>query len=136
MGFVSVLMEHDAIGVIYAIGALAIVGLHGSLFRGWKVSQAVNAFKVGRGVDPVSVRKMFYKNGYIQDMAGWAVLLGLFGNAWGLMEALSSGDILKGAGVAFGSTVAGIIVAFLLEVNFVMIRTSTGLLFEDVTRKE
>ena len=138
MCFIEMLMKHDAVGVIYGIAGLLAIGIFGSLNRGWKVSQGHNDFKAGKGVDVVNVRKMFYKNEYIQNMAGWSVLIGLFGNALGLTEALSGGadTLLAGAGIAFGSTVAGILVALWLEINFSMIRTATGLLLEDVSRKE
>lgn len=134
MDYIDMLMRHDAIGIIYAIASLLGIGIFGSLVRGWKVSHALNELKNRNIYDNVSARKMLHKNEYIHDMAGWAVLMGLFGNALGFVIALGGSSdtaILQGAGVAFGSTVAGILSAFLLEVNFSMIRTATGLLIED-----
>ncbi len=135
MGYVDILLKHDELGIIYFIAGLAGLGITGAFIRGWKVSTALNDVKAQKYVDPVDVHKMPHKNEYLRDMAGWSVLMGLFGNTWGLLTALSGGStdaLLQGAGVAFGSTVAGILAAFVLEVNFSMIRTATGTLAEEV----
>ena len=133
-GFITTLLQHDDMGVVYVIGALLALGIMGSLSRGWKVSQMMNLVKKGYSVDRQSVFKMSHNNEYLKDMAEWSVLIGLLGNVLGLLTALEGGQdsLLAGAGTAFGSTVAGILVAFWLGVNFTMIRTATGLLQEDV----
>lgn len=136
MGFVQTLIQHDSIGAVYGISALLGIGVIGSLIRGWLISQKANAFNANKGIDIVDVRKMIWNNEFLMYMAGWAVLIGLFGNVWGLLEALSKGSdfLTQGAGVAFGSTAAGILAALWLEVNYLMIRTTTGCLLEDVSR--
>lgn len=135
MGLLNMLVEHDAVGITYVIGTLLIVGVIGSFIRGWKTSQVMNRLKAMPSlVHPSDVRKMPHKNEYIRDMAGWAVLMGLFGNAIGFAMALADIDTaLQAAGVAFGGTAAGILVALWLEVNFSMIRTATALALEEVS---
>jgi flagellar motor component MotA len=108
------------------------LGIIFALIRGWKTSQALNEMKKKGYVDVLKARKMPHKNKYLEYMAGWAVLIGLFGNALGFVIALGSrDDLLAGAGVAFGSTVAGILVALWLEINFSLIQNTTSLLLVD-----
>lgn len=133
LGYIDILMHHDPYGVSYSIAALLGVGIFGTLTRGWKISQSINLIKGGFNIDRSSARKMVHKNKYIGAMAGWAVLIGLFGNALGLALALTDIDTaLQAAALAFGSTVAGILTALWLEVNFTMLDTATGILLEDV----
>ncbi len=136
-GLVDKLLQHDAIGVIYVIGALLAYGIFGSLNRGWKVSKAVvisNKGKYFRTDFLRDVRKMAHDNEYINAMSVQAVLIGLFGNVWGLIMALGSPEsVAAGASVAFGSTAAGILTALWLDTNYNMLKTTTSNLIEDVS---
>ena len=135
MGIIDTILAHDALGVVYGIAAILGLGVVGSFIRGFKISRIMNALKSNKHVPPSDVRKIPHKNEYIRDMAGWSVLLGLLGNVLGLILALAGGQdvLLAGVGTAFGSTAAGILVAIWLEINFSMIRTTTGLALEEVS---
>ena len=138
-GLVDKLLQHDALGVIYVIAGLLSIGIFGSLNRGWKISKAKNFVsqcnaRLWAHSFVVKVRKMAHKNEFIQSMAAQSVLVGLFGNVLGLITALGSPESVQaGAAIAFGSTAAGILTALWLEVNFLMLRTATSNLIEDVS---
>lgn len=132
LGYVQLLLQRDGTGILYGIFFILGLGILFTLIRGWKASQLLNEIKRMGHVDILKVRKMPHKNEYLNDMVEWALLVGLFGNALGFIIALGSrDDLLAGAGVAFGSTVAGILTALWLKVNFAMLRTATALLLED-----
>ncbi len=136
-GLVDKLLQHDAIGVIYVIGAFLALGIVGSINSSWKISKAIDNFNtLTYFKEPFLkyIRKMTYRNDYIQALSAFAVLVGLFGNVWGLIEALGSPESIQaGAAIAFGSTAAGILTALWLEVNALMLRTASNCLIEDVS---
>jgi hypothetical protein len=132
-GYVTLILERDATGVVYGIIALGVVGIISTLSRGWKISTKINNLKAGKYVDILKAKKMPHKNEHIHDIAGWALLVGIFGNTLGFIMALASKDtLLAGASTAFASTTVGILVALWIEGNFRMIKTQTALLLEDI----
>jgi hypothetical protein len=132
MGYVTKILARDETGVVWIIVAILVLGVMFVLSRGWKVSKMLNELKKIGHVNVLKVRKMPHKNKYLEFMAGWAVLVGLFGNALGFVIALGSrDDLLTGAGVAFGSTVVGILTALWLEINFSFLSVATANLLED-----
>jgi hypothetical protein len=133
MGYVNIILEKDTSGVVEVIVLVTLAGIFSTLKRGYQISKAINTMKEGKYVDILKAKKMAHKNEHIESIGGWAVLLGLLGNAIGFVIALSSKDaLLTGAGTAFGSTVVGIACALWTEVNYRMLKTATAVYVEDV----
>ncbi len=152
-GLVDLVLEADPTKITHVIAALFVAGLASLGWRALKVNAAIDG---GTPLYTGQLRKrsreakqMVIRNEHLGDIPEYLVLLGLIGNAVGFlmafggvdMSSLGSADglmaagtqILAGIGTAFGSTVAGCVLALWAMINYRMLVTATALYVEDMT---
>lgn len=126
-GYVQEAVEKDVSHVTYAIIALVGLGVLSSLRRALNISYLVKERYNG----PESRREVHRLN-FVQNIAGWSVILGLIGNTIGFIVALSSPDALTaGANTAFAATAVGLSAALWMEANYYLLSTALSLHLED-----
>lgn len=148
-GMVDLVMDADPTKITHVIAALFLFGLVSLGWRALKVNAAIDFGPTLLIKNRRAARKMPAQNEHLGDIPEYLVLLGLIGNAVGFlmafggidMSALGSADglmaagtqILAGIGTAFGSTVAGCVLALWAMINYRILVTATTLYIEDIT---
>lgn len=153
MGLVDLVLDADPTKITHVIAALFVAGLASLGWRALKVNAAIDtplaAQVATRHKTWRAAKKLPITNEHLGDIPEYLVLLGLIGNAVGFLMAFGGVDmgslgtadglmdagtqILAGIGTAFGSTVAGCVLALWAMFNYRMLVTATALYIEDVT---
>lgn len=150
LGYAQQVFEGDVSHISYVITALFAVGLISTTFRVLAVNSAVNAtpthgklWSPGYMKAQAAAGKLHIRNAHIADAIEWLTLLGLIGNVVGFLVAMHGADVsslnsaegtqafagqmLKGLGVAFYTTLLGVTFALWTSINYRMLDTATAL---------
>jgi hypothetical protein len=125
-GLIHKVIEKDISHVTEVILVLVAFGIYKALSQAWSISQLKSDLKQPYKFLVTEGKVLRLKNKILENLAGWAVLLGLFGNTVGFIVALQSPDaILAGANTAFAATALGILAALWMEINYWLVNTDT-----------
>jgi len=146
-GWVSVVIEGDSTGLVYAMAVLFVAFMVSLSVRAGRVSAQLNAVKRGLKPKPINGAKFLEKMAHLDEIPGWLVVLGLLGTVIGIMISLSGIDqetllgvdgvktaveqLMQGMRVAFCTTIAGSVLGLWCDINRRILKTATVLMLED-----
>lgn len=145
-GWVDRAIEADKSRLVFLIAALFVIGTISLFRRAMKVSRRMNAVKAG-GVLDDDPDKIMEKAAHLDDVPELLVMVGLIGTLLGIIMSLDgvskddfgsisgvqeiAGRMLAGMGVAFYTSLTGMVFSAWATINRRMLRTATVSLVAD-----
>lgn len=149
-GWVEQAVEADRSRIVFVIAAVFLLATASLFRRAFKVARALNAMKDGIVGPRDHPDKMLEKAGHLDDVPEILTVLGLTGTLVGIIFALHgitaddfasiqgvqqiAGQMLAGMGVAFYTSLVGMVFAVWATINRRILRTATVSLIADGAR--